>query len=721
MHTQNVLSAPTSLHKQQGIATVLLVVFIGIALIATSFGVMHSIRGTQEQQVAAHASTHAQNGVWTGVEAFRLYLGSLEEDVLLALDDVVGAEYNIELTDAGDVVQDFYGAISVADVSVSAPVGDVYQISATITNTNTQAQAAAAVGAVFEYEKPPCSDCVDLTATLDFHDDLVAGGEINITSPPGTLPTINIDGSAHMPNIAISRLQALNATGSVSLDSAVSADEIHSNGDVILSGSANAHSVKAIGIVSVSGGASAGNIWADGNVSYTSSTSYVNPETSTAVPLDISTQGHIESTTTGHNTFIADGDINIMREADGGSQSGNYAHLESGGNVTIDNTNASVSKILAKGNLLCPNNNWPSSLYDDITVGGSIQASCVSAAADALVPGSAVSIDPALNVTDVQAVPAYTVPSAIVDVWPLKQFANYVIEYDEDASRTKITVYNINGIPHGTSYYLGNYDGVAKKSFLCETVDVDGNCETPTAANAIGSICLGQSEWNSCLFHSVVAGVNTWKFEGKGMAPGVYFIDGDVTLDNGRNYSTVLVAGNLTTNGALVQTSINYGDYAEVCEAVGTGLNEPIFTSRFSQQYPTNLCDTDAGELIVKDFGNLGIAVGGYRPEDAGAFTGGNVYLDDNTVVNGIVLAGNYLETGGSVVVNGFMSAAVQGGRGAQDNILGGSTTMNLHSDRPNYIPNRVPDMSDGACPDCGNEGYPENTPRSKLLWSKYL
>ncbi|MEY4589507.1 MAG: hypothetical protein RL497_1583, partial [Pseudomonadota bacterium] len=71
--------------NQNGIATVLIIVLVGLGLTATSMGIIHSVRSTQQKQIAAHAITHAQAGAWTGVEVFRRYLASLTTVQLTAL------------------------------------------------------------------------------------------------------------------------------------------------------------------------------------------------------------------------------------------------------------------------------------------------------------------------------------------------------------------------------------------------------------------------------------------------------------------------------------------------------------------------------------------------------------------------------------------------------------------------------------------------------------
>ena len=43
--------------RQRGVATVLIALFIGIAITAMSLSILHSIRSTQERQVGSHAQT----------------------------------------------------------------------------------------------------------------------------------------------------------------------------------------------------------------------------------------------------------------------------------------------------------------------------------------------------------------------------------------------------------------------------------------------------------------------------------------------------------------------------------------------------------------------------------------------------------------------------------------------------------------------------------------
>lgn len=84
MNTQN-------LKKQQGIATVLIVLLVGVALSASTLGVIYSVKSTQSKQVTSHASTNAQSAAWALAEAAKVYLSKLEASELTALDEAIGS------------------------------------------------------------------------------------------------------------------------------------------------------------------------------------------------------------------------------------------------------------------------------------------------------------------------------------------------------------------------------------------------------------------------------------------------------------------------------------------------------------------------------------------------------------------------------------------------------------------------------------------------------
>lgn len=708
------ISRPSS---QRGIATVLIVVLIGVALTATSMSIMHSLRSTQEKHIAVHASTNAQTGAWTGVEALRRYLESRTPAQIEALHGttpamVVGGTDNP------------YGTMSVGSLQVSSQANS-YKVSTTIVNTHQNAHASAAVGVVYEVEKiDPCPGCVRLTAALDFHDDLQVGGGITITMPNNTLPTINVDGDVSMMNLSPMNLGILNATGGVSLDSNMRVEEIYSNGNVSLTGDARAAKVTTRGSVTTGGSGGARVIWANGNV--TLGGVYRSDAVNSRSAVTVSTGAHGNVKTIG--TVTVGGSTTKVDEA------------QTKGNVVVNKPDMEISRVVAEGNLSCGGSASAWATFTSIQVNGSVQSSCATAKTKAdNVNDPSVIAGASNSVTAMAEIPVITIPRMVVDVWTLKQYANYVFERDTATNRTKVTVNNIKNIPNGSIFWVGNYEGYydatadiwvpPRKNRLCTAFNQNGFCTAPSVNNM--EVCIGHSTDNECL--SYETGTKTWKFDGKSALPGVLWFKGSVNLNNGYNYGTILATEHVTTGGQMRTQSVNYAGFNAMCKAIpsadypdgsaaGNAIDKAAYTLTFSDQYPTNLCDMTTGQqkYLPIDVGNIAIAAGGYDPAGNGTYSGGDVTMGANNGIYGVVLAGGYLITGGQTNIYGYVSAAVQGGRGVKDNQLGGSTTVDLTRGNQYYDPAKVPDMTGGACPNCsGLSGA--RTGASKVLWSKYL
>lgn len=67
--------------RQRGVATLLIVLMVGLAVSVTVAATVYSLRGTQSQQLTTHSATAAQAAAWRGVEALRLYLLQVEKGV----------------------------------------------------------------------------------------------------------------------------------------------------------------------------------------------------------------------------------------------------------------------------------------------------------------------------------------------------------------------------------------------------------------------------------------------------------------------------------------------------------------------------------------------------------------------------------------------------------------------------------------------------------------
>lgn len=697
--------AGRGLIQQQGIATILLVVLISIALIATTLGLTHSIRNTQEKQVAAHAVAHAQNGVWTGVEAFRRYLGTLTPQELAALDDTPGVEHRITLRNADNAVQNVYGSISVGNIVVTGPVNNSYEVSATVTNVNAQAEASASVGVVFQTQLAGPGDTVTLPATLNFNDDINITGNIGFTgATPEDKLDVKVNGTVTIGSVTLSSIGTLSSTNSITVTGAIADIEvIHSNANVTLTNlntSGVIGEVQAGGNITTIGDARVTTLKANGNIDV-GSNNHVS---------SINALGYVAATMGNHGTVTAG------RTVTWGA--GTYAAINAVGDVTITSSTANPAGVLiGEGNVTCVADWWS---YGSISINRDRTATNCG--------GGTLTTGANERVTLMDPVGEVVTNPFTVDVYKLQGHANWIFSYDTQHRRILVRTQNINGIDDGT-YMVGHMEvdwGPPERIYY------DHLCEVPASGNTCGTlvtphtaVCLGFNT-PGCISYSQQGNqAPKWTLNGHSAAPGIMWFPGDVNMNNGTNYTTILSAGNITTGGSFVGYAVNYAGYDKVCEAAPPsfldrpeGEREPLKTKYrdlFQHRYPTNLCDgVPGGQLINLSVGNIALAAGGYAPP-GNVYSGGDIELDSGNEVYGSVLAGDVFSTLGDTDIFGAVVAANLGTEGT-NNSLSSSTDINLSAYPSTYDPTIVPNMAN-----TGGGGNGNNITEVKLLWSKYL
>lgn len=179
------------LAPQRGIATVLILLLVGLSLSAAVFGTAHYIRSQQQQDVAAHAQTQAQMKAWTGAELVRQYLQQLQESGQLAA--LYAKAPPFDLTLSGD------GVTSAVLARVMASDSTAKTVTARITGVtapDSSAEARAVVEVVYGAEagsepQPPAMP----RASAVFRGDLRISG--------GTTSFSNNDGASGYQKIAV--------------------------------------------------------------------------------------------------------------------------------------------------------------------------------------------------------------------------------------------------------------------------------------------------------------------------------------------------------------------------------------------------------------------------------------------------------------------------------------------------------------------------------------
>lgn len=191
MHRNTCPHAP-----QRGIATVLILLLVGLSLSVAALGTAHYIRSQQKQDIATHALTQAQMKAWTGAELVRQYLQKLQTDNQLSAfyASVVSVPSPLTLTGEGVT-----GAMLADIAAIDATAGTVTARITGITAPNSPAEARAvlevvyAAGAGSSTAPSQCSAPVRSSAVLR-GDVSITGGQTSFTSGE-SYTDLAIDGS----------------------------------------------------------------------------------------------------------------------------------------------------------------------------------------------------------------------------------------------------------------------------------------------------------------------------------------------------------------------------------------------------------------------------------------------------------------------------------------------------------------------------------------------
>ena len=669
--------------KQKGAASLVFVMLVSLVIFASSAKMFKELKNTQDIGTAMNAVSHAEPGTKLAAEAFRLFLETQSSNGIRTLPVTLPIT-----TDPMGTINEF-GVLSAEDISVIEPTADNFEVSATLVNKHLAARSSAKLQVVYavasEAGPPPP---LTLTPQLSFGTDLDINGNISLTDN-GLPVEVFVDGDVDIGGVSLDPIEALHATGSVTIGSNVEIKSIFSNDDVTLANT-KSNLVRTMGDVYTSGDAAVQLIQANGSV-------------------DIKSSGRFEE-------IVSRWDIKIDS---GGAGQG---ILRAGRDVRVQNS-GSIDSVTAR--VIAVYSGW---FHVGSTVAGKIR--CVSknwtdygymSSNEKFYrcPNNLVNADKwqNVNIPIPRKISQLTINDPVIDVWTLKSEANYVVEYDAATKKIMVTVNNVNGLTDGTQYTVGDYESAPFKDYLCETVNGSGQCTKPSTPTL--PLCFGYSLWNSCIEHD--SDTNTFSFKPTTIAPGVVWFDGNVHLENGNTVSTILATGNISTRSPK-QWSANRGGYDFICAGNASkaeGDVKSTYNNVYSYYYPRNLCDVATTRYIPTPTGNIAIAEGGINPDinvnPNNAFSGGNITLDSRAIV-GAVLAGNVLQTKGQVSVQGLVSAASQLDDGSF-NELDASTTIDFSSEA-DYDPFTMPNMNNGGT--TAGASVPM-TKVAAFLWSRPL
>lgn len=704
---------PPAMAAHKGIATILILLLTGLALLAVILGLGSYLRANQEQGVTLQAQTQAQVKTWTGAEIVRLYLGQLLKNEQSGqgpkLSDLAASALSkaapgapsrpfVPLEPPVDLQLTGIEGLSAHLVGIRQDPQDsnhneyIIDVSSDAAD-HTRAQSSSTLRLVYRVasdgQQTPAKG---LDPVMDWRRDLLLSGGIAVKGQPGAPYTLLVDGNVLTGGNSISGVDAIESTGSIFITSGSSFKNLHANGDVRITGSVSVHDeIAARGDVCVEGGASAtGTVRANGSVIanggsrlgdvYSGARSdnrqypalCANPPSTTYAP-----KLHFFDPAHGGQPFGVDLQDNASANS-----------VQTKGGLRIG-SGSIAQPLLAQGDLV--DTNWGG--YEHGTIGGVLR-----------IEGSNPEIAKWVATREGLSVAVSSVAELhsrkdLFNAYTVEANANYAFKIDANGYKV-VDVRNITGMADGT-YFLGDYDNTPEtgwdrgyKDFLCKKLANHSSpnapkCQAPVDKVA-GTICEGYSPYNNCLSYNN----GQWGINGHSLAPGILWFEGNLDIGNGQYYGSMIATGNITTSGDAAVYAPNYAGYDGQARV---GNQTQVFAptgmcknSYFPNKAPSNLCKDGAlVNTYANGLGNYALMAGSCTAGDCARYTGGNIALGASNKIHGNVLAGNVFTSGGSTTVNGYITSLGLGN--ASNNSQGGSTTIDVSHLPPSFTPHSGP------------------------------
>ncbi|QIC64965.1 DUF342 domain-containing protein [Acinetobacter schindleri] len=342
--------------KQQGMATILLVLLIGITVMLITATVARALTTKKEAATAAHAQTNAQIMGWAGVSAFREYLFERAKINISNIPELRGRSISLQTEENTQQV-----VVKNIEVLGCLAQGSPCTVSADISANNLSSQAATTIRAIYNIVLTEGTvPTINQESVISFGGNTVFSGSTLIESEsPNAKLTMNVEGSLTLNLLFetknISELN-INATDDVYIDCGYrncgeALINVTTRGKVTLLTGDNFGNIRALGTVSLQTGAIAKNIQSIGDITLSGNSKADNLETMGNVTLswasvkDVKANGWVSMNTSAKAGKIeSNKDVTLWT----GSQAQDiYAKNE----VEL-HTNTSANNIKAGGNVL---------------------------------------------------------------------------------------------------------------------------------------------------------------------------------------------------------------------------------------------------------------------------------------------------------------------------------------------------------------------------------
>ena len=754
--------------KQAGIATILIMLVVGIAMTATALGVVYSVKSTQEKQVTSHALLNAQSVAWAAAEVFKQYVENPATNVAA----IVASPSPIPVVLGIPAMQSTPPTIT-ATATMKARGA---QYVATITAIDTAAQSSALVELVFDstpgvVATKQCDFGTggEFLRTWDGTGGITAVGK-NADGTPKYLD-FSVDGDVNLASTA-PQLGTLRATGNVTIaTSSTELERIVANGCIKVSAGGFAKTLESsfsgpygecLSAISLALGANAHTLRADGLINLASGDtdtvqsregviiSGVTPVDTNPAPGSVIRGALGTPTNNGIHDLIVAGNDKAPASGYVTITGGAFGTISAVGSV--DMGSQKVGSILSRGPFT-----WPaeSEFWQKIKspmplnyVGPNLEISgtLTDCGAYGYTPITPVRLSATPTPVEAVVINRRTwnardyIDNAIIPATGAlpHEVANFY--FFRDGPSTKVPIRHISNYADG-DYFYNEAD-----SRLCK----NNNCSATDDATA-KPICWTQNgTGENCVAYLAPVGADAGTFVVRGitLVPGAYAFEGNVNLSQSHGINTILATHNLTVDaGAHVNEALNWADYDKVCSAKFGDLSlansngasaATVFGSLITdgQQttlgfnsaapndfiyqpfvgfYPTNLCQ--AGKYVRHNMANMAVAAGSVNAT-TGVFEGGVIATGSNAEFFGTVLAGDALVASQHTKIYGLLMALALNTTNPTLISTTGKVAINQSdvANHPNYTSQTGPGSGDPVDPNC------TSTPGSlSLRWTRYL
>ncbi|STQ90525.1 hypothetical protein [Iodobacter fluviatilis] len=644
-------------NPQKGMATVLILIFVGLALGATVLGANYYVKGMQEQQNTSLAATQAQMRAWQGLDIAQAVFNNMTAAQLQTLATAAATSpQNITLT----------GVPNITLQVTSATAGPPSQFNIVVTglagtSTSLASSSRLAASIVVTPGTPPVRPS---RGVVMFNSDLKLGGAIQLFEGDVHNMEIRVNGNVETSGNSITGVGVIRSTGNITITSGSSFGLLHANGNITLTGSTSSKALLSRGNILLDNNGTIPHAAANGNITVKNSTEVLDLLAGGA--LDITNGGaKFQSgyqTAYSFNPATDHFEITTLPQFDVAS-----GYTGATGKPQFDKVKLGIKK--------------PGDWFDT----------------------SMISVVPDLIVN----VPIVTLtPDDSFDAYAYKDLANYAFYIDDDGFM-KVKVKRISGIAEG-DYYIGSF-GTSQKDYLCTNVSgpVSAAQCTGRALDTQKTICEGFSSSNSCFSYD--SSKKLWTINGKGIAPGVAWFEGHLAVQNGTYYNTFITTLNFKTTASATIYAPNYAGYSG---KVGSAIYSPL--GYCNQTYygliPSQFCAsaTNWNSDIDGGIGNFSTMAGSTLKD---VYQGGDISFANSSDIYGSVWAGNLYGNTGDTKIHGYITALALGSK--TSNTIQNSTKIILTN-----LPDSFKADQTASPPGGGGSGSAAST---VVRWVRYI